>query len=81
MLNGWAGRTEHRCMVIGETPKRYRIRVLQPTRLPSRRLADPQTPVMVPRDAVRLDPPRKNCDSPNCPAHGDGPCAACEGRF
>jgi hypothetical protein len=25
-LNSWAGRTKHRVTIIGETPKRYRIR-------------------------------------------------------
>jgi len=37
-LDGWSGRTQQPCVVVGETPKRYRIRALAGSelRLPRR---------------------------------------------
>jgi len=55
-LYGWAGRSEQPVTIIGETPKRYRVRNDQPDRI---RLAGycrwlaPGAVVLVPKGAVR----------------------------
>ena len=33
-IQSWAGRVQHKCRIVGETPKRYRIEVDTPTALP-----------------------------------------------
>ena len=55
-LDGWAGRVNIRVAVIGETAKRYRVRLEEAAHLPSRRFAAAGDVVMVPRYAVRLGP-------------------------
>ncbi len=51
-LNGWAGRREYPCAIVGETPKRYRIRATVTIPLPSRTLAVGEA-TLVPKAAVR----------------------------
>lgn len=53
--DSYAGRQEHPCRVVGETPKRYRIEVDQPTALPPQfSLLMPGTPKLVPKRAIRF---------------------------
>jgi hypothetical protein len=57
VTQSYAGRTEWPCMLVfgGETPKRYRVRVLQDTKLAGRnRWALEGTEVLVPKTAVRF---------------------------
>ena len=55
VLDGWAGRERIPCEVIGETPKRYRIKLQQDALLPSRRHCKAGDVVLVPKYAVSLD--------------------------
>jgi hypothetical protein len=52
-LDGWAGRTRHTVDVIGETPKRYRIRAREGLQLPGRWLAAGAV-ALVPKYAVTI---------------------------
>lgn len=52
-LDGWAGRSESAVDVIGETPKRYRIRAINRTKLAGRsRWLDVGQVTLVPKRAV-----------------------------
>ena len=54
-VNSWAGRQEHKCTVVGETPKRCRIMVDQPTALPPKyTLLLPGMKRLVPKTAIRF---------------------------
>jgi hypothetical protein len=54
-LDGWAGRRERKVEVVGETPKRYRIRAIEKTKLAGRnRWLDVGKTALVPKYAVRL---------------------------
>ena len=54
-IDSWAGRIEHPCRVVGETPKRYRIEVDKPTTLPPRNtLLLPGQTKLVPKEAIRF---------------------------
>lgn len=54
VLDGWQGLIRREVQVIGETPKRYRIRALTRTRLAGRgRWLNPGQTVLVPKAAVR----------------------------
>ena len=55
MMDDWAGRHSIECEVIGETPKRYRIKLLEDAQLPSRRSCKAGDVVLVPKYALRLD--------------------------
>lgn len=56
LLDGWEGRTETPVEVIGETPKKYRIRAIQRTKLGGRyRWIDVGDTALVPKYAVRLE--------------------------
>ena len=56
-LDGWEGRTQQEVEVIGETPKRYRIRALTRTRLAGYcRWVQPGSVALVPKAAVRRGP-------------------------
>lgn len=55
IMDDWAGRHAISCEVIGETPKRYRIKLQQDALLPSRRHCKAGDVVLVPKYAVRLD--------------------------
>jgi hypothetical protein len=58
VLDGWAGRSYTRVKVIGQTPRRWRIRALILTRLAGRKRALPPGAVtLVPRYAVIFDKP------------------------
>jgi RNA polymerase subunit RPABC4/transcription elongation factor Spt4 len=53
-FNDWAGFRRVRVLVVGETPKRYRIEALQRMRLAGRnRCLDKGERALVPRTAVR----------------------------
>ena len=64
VLDGWSGIVRQPVEVIGETPKRYRVRAIQRTRLAGRnRWIDAGEVVLVPRRAVQfLD--RSSAQSP-----------------
>jgi hypothetical protein len=50
-FDGWAGRYQVRVLVIGETAKRWRVRLERDTKLPGRRLSAGEA-VLVPKSAV-----------------------------
>ena len=53
-LQSWAGFRKTRVEIVGETPKRYRIRALKPTQLAGRyRSILPGQMALVPKRAVR----------------------------
>jgi hypothetical protein len=52
-LDGWAGRREITVQVVGETPTRYRIKAVVPTKLP-RRVLEKGEEMLVPKHAVRF---------------------------
>lgn len=66
VLCGWHGSTATRVIIVGSTPKRYRIRALTLTRLPRRgRWLKPGDETLVPLTAVRVEatsalPPRED---------------------
>lgn len=54
-INSWAGREEKPCLIIGETRKRYRIKVEQPTALPPKwKILHPGETKLVPKWAVKI---------------------------
>ena len=55
VLDSWAGRERIPVEIVGETPKRYRVRLLADALLPSRRHCAAGDVVLVPRYAVRVD--------------------------
>lgn len=55
-VDGWSGRTEDRVEIIGETPKRYRIRADRRIKLAGRdRWLEVGDDVLVPKTAVRIE--------------------------
>jgi hypothetical protein len=61
ILQGWHGVTSTPVLVVGETPKRYRIRAIERTRLAGRgRWLETGEEELVPRGALRFDPPAPN---------------------
>lgn len=55
LLDGWAGRRAYPVDVIGETPKRYRVRLLEDMPLPGRNQRGAAGDVrLVPKHAVRF---------------------------
>jgi hypothetical protein len=52
-LDGWAGRERIPVEIVGETPKRYRVKLLEAARLPGNRPHDAGDVVLVPRYAVQ----------------------------
>jgi hypothetical protein len=54
-LAGWHGTNEQRVLIVGETPKRWRIRAIVATRLAGhdRWLAEGEE-ILVPRSALRI---------------------------
>ena len=53
-LQGWAGLTWQQVELIGETPKKFRIRAIQRTKLGGRcRWIDPGETTLVPKHAIR----------------------------
>jgi hypothetical protein len=60
-LQGWGGFSATACLVIGQTPKRYRIKALTRMRLSGRnRWLNPGETALVPKAAIRLSAePRK----------------------
>lgn len=58
VLVGWHGRAEQRVEIVGQTPKRLRIRAIERTRLAGPRWLEPGQTALVPTRAV-LD----NCEA------------------
>lgn len=55
-MNGWAGYSETPCIVVGSTPKRYRVKLTRRCRLPGRgRWGHAGEVVLMPKAAVRLE--------------------------
>ena len=52
--DGWAGRSEQAVLIVGETPKRYRIKAVMRTKLPNYRWLYVGELAMVPKTAIRL---------------------------
>ncbi len=54
VLDGYAGRINKRCIVVGETPKKYRITPVldEVIVLPGTRLLNPGESALVPKAAV-----------------------------
>jgi hypothetical protein len=58
VISGWHGATAYRVSVIGMTPHRFRIRALEPLRLPRRgRTLAIGDVALVPKTAVRVTGP------------------------
>ena len=55
VLDSWAGRERIPVEIVGETPKKYRVKLLADALLPSRRHCSAGDVVLVPRSAVRQD--------------------------
>ena len=55
VLDGWAGRERIPCEVVGETPKRYRIKLQRDALLPGRRRCQAGDVVFVPKYAVKME--------------------------
>lgn len=56
LLESYAGLTKHRVEIIGETPKKYRVRALQETRLAGRgRYILTGDETLVPKHAIQLE--------------------------
>lgn len=57
LLSGWGGRSEQQVLVVGETPKRYRIKATRRTKLAGRsRWIGTGDTALVPKHAVRFAP-------------------------
>lgn len=54
LMDGWAGRTEQAVMVIGETPKKFRIKAVMRTKLGGARWIYTGETALVPKHAVRF---------------------------
>jgi hypothetical protein len=54
-LDGWGGISNHQVLVIGETKDRYRVKLLEDTRMPGNRLKLAGEVVLVPKYAVRFN--------------------------
>ena len=53
-LNSWAGYNECQCLIVGETPNRFRIQATQTMRLPGRsRWLHKGETALVPKSAIR----------------------------
>lgn len=54
VLNTYAGRREYPVLIIGETPKKFRVKILSQTNviLPGRRIANYGDIILVPKTAV-----------------------------
>lgn len=55
LLDSWAGREKHEVEIVGETAKRYRIRLLSDVRLPSKRDGKAGDVVLVPKYAIKIE--------------------------
>ena len=54
-VNSWAGKQEYPCVVVGETPKKYRISVDKPIALPPHfTLLIPGQTKLVPKHSIRF---------------------------
>jgi len=56
VLNTYAGRREHSVEIVGETPKKYRVRFTDNFPLPGRRWAEAGSVTLVPKSAVTRQP-------------------------
>lgn len=57
-IQSWAGKSAVPCRVVGETPKRYRIEVDQPTGVPPNfSILLPGMTKLVPKRAITFDAP------------------------
>ena len=56
VTDSWAGRRCYAVEIVGETPKRYRVKVLQDTWLPGNRRLPEGSVTLVPKTAVRDAP-------------------------
>jgi hypothetical protein len=52
-LQGWHGFSRQRVEIVGETPKKWRIRAIERTRLAGPRWLEPHAVTTVPKHAVR----------------------------
>lgn len=52
-MDGWAGRHDYAVMVVGETPKKYRIKAVMDTKLP-RRMLRAGDEALVPKHAIKF---------------------------
>ncbi len=54
-INSWAGRREYSVVIIDETPKKYKIRLVVDTKLPGRnRYGNAGEIILVPKTAVKI---------------------------
>ena len=65
VLDGWEGRSETPVLVVGYTPKRWRIKAIERTRLAGRhRWLEAGAVALVPTRAVRFSPEGRSGPSP-----------------
>lgn len=56
MIDSWAGKSRYPVEIVAETPQRYKVKLLAPTRLPGRnKSGQAGDVVLVPKYAVKLD--------------------------
>lgn len=53
-VDSWSGRHDYAVIVVGETPKRYRIQAVMEMRLPNRKHLKVGDTALVPKRAVRF---------------------------
>jgi hypothetical protein len=53
VTNSWAGRREIECKIVGETSKRYRVRLLEAATLPNHKRYEVGDVALVPKSAVK----------------------------
>lgn len=56
-LEGRGGRIKHPCRVIGETPKKYRVEILEIVILPGNRKKQVGDITLIPKYAIKFDKP------------------------
>ena len=54
VMESFAGITRHACVVVGETAKKYRVKMKERTRLPRHRWVYAGEPTLVPKHAVEF---------------------------
>ncbi len=55
-IDGWTGRQKYSVVVVGETPKKYRVKLLVDTKLPGRnRWGNAGEVILVPKSVVKQD--------------------------
>jgi hypothetical protein len=54
VVDGWSGIRKIKCIVIGETKRRYKVKLLESAKLPSNKIGREGDEILVPKHAVRF---------------------------